>query len=244
MMLEVRDLHVHYGNIEALKGISLKLNEEEIVVVIGPNGAGKSTMLKAIIGLLTPSSGQVSLKGQEITGNKAYKLTKMGISLIPEGRQVFPDLSVYENLLLGAYHRLRRREKQDVEKDIERNFDLFHILGERRSQLAGTLSGGEQQMLALARGLMSSPELLLMDEPSLGLAPKIAGDIFDTLKLLNERGKTILLVEQLAWLGLGICDRGYVLENGNIVLEGTRKELLANSKVIEVYVGKKARLDR
>jgi branched-chain amino acid transport system ATP-binding protein len=241
MLLEVRDLYVHYGSIEAVKGITLRLDQGEIVVVIGANGAGKSTMLKAIIGLLVPSSGQVWLKGQEITGNKAYELTKMGISLIPEGRQVFPDLSVYENLLLGAYYRLRRREKQGVEKDIERYFDLFPILRERRDQLAGTLSGGEQQMFALARGLMSSPELLLMDEPSLGLAPKIARDIFDALKLLNKEGRTILLVEQLAWLGLGICDRGYVLENGRIVLEGTRKELLANSKVIEAYVGKKAR---
>ncbi len=239
MMLEVRDLHVHYGRVEAVKGISLKVGQGEIVVVIGANGAGKSTTLKAIMGLIRPSSGHIWLLGQEITGRKAYELTRAGISLIPEGRQVFPDLSVYENLLLGGYHRLRRREKEAVEKDIERYFNLFPILKERRYQLAGTLSGGEQQMLALARGLMSYPKVLLMDEPSLGLAPKIARGIFESLNLLNKEGKTIFLVEQLAWLGLGICNRGYVLENGNIVLEGSKNELLSNSKVIEAYVGKK-----
>ena len=239
MMLEVRDLHVHYGSVETIKGVSLKLDKKEIVVVIGGNGAGKSTILKAVVGLLPVSSGQIWFDDQEITGNKAYELTRKGVCLIPEGRQIFPDLSVYENLLLGAYHRLRKGEKEAVEKDIDRYFKVFPILKERGNQLGGTLSGGEQQMLALARGLMSSPKLLLMDEPSLGLAPKIARDIFDTLRLLNKEGKTILLVEQLAWLGLGICDRGYVLENGNIVLGGTKDELLANSKVIEAYVGRK-----
>lgn len=238
-MLEVNDLHVHYGNVEALKGISLKVQEREIIVVIGPNGAGKSTTLKAIVGLVVASSGQVFLQGRNITRCKAYESTKMHISLIPEGRQVFSDLSIYDNLLLGAYYRLRKRQKKSVEIDIERNFDLFPILRDRRNQLAGTLSGGEQQLLALARGLMSSPKLILMDEPSLGLAPLIAREIFNTLKLLNEQGISILLVEQLAWLGLGVCDRGYILENGYIVLEGTRNDLLSHSKVIEAYVGKK-----
>ena len=240
-MLEVRDLHVHYGSVEAVKGISLELNEKEIVTVIGANGAGKSTILKAIIGLTTPSSGMILLQGQEIIGRKPYNLMKMGICLIPEGRQIFPDLTVHENLLLGAYYRLRRREKASVEADIEKYFDLFPILGERSTQLGGTLSGGEQQMLALARGLMSSPRLLLIDEPSLGLAPKLIKDIFDTLRFLNQEGKTILLIEQLARLGLGICERGYVLENGKIVLEGTGKELLTDSKVVEAYVGTKTK---
>jgi len=239
-MLEVRDLHVHYGHVEALKGISINVKDGEIVVVIGPNGAGKSTTLKAIIGLLSPSSGQVFLQGREITRQKAYNVVKMGISLVPEGRQVFPDLSVYDNLLLGAFHRLRDGRREDVVKDIERFFNLFPILRERKEQAAGTLSGGEQQMLALARGLMASPKLVLMDEPSLGLAPKVARNIFDTLKLLNNEKITVLLVEQLAWMGLAICHRGYVLEKGQILVEGDRETLLADSKVIEAYVGKKA----
>jgi len=162
------------------------------------------------------------------------------MALIPEGRQVFPDLSVHDNLLLGAYHRLRQRQKAAVESDLDRIFNFFPVLSKRRDQLAGTLSGGEQQMLAISRGLMSSPELLLMDEPSLGLAPRTAREIFRTLKMLNEQGKTILLVEQLAWLGLEICNRGYLLEKGAIVLSGTRQELLSNSRVIETYVGRKA----
>jgi branched-chain amino acid transport system ATP-binding protein len=239
MMLEVRDLHVHYGNIEAVRGISLEVDQGEIVVVIGANGAGKSTTLKAVMGLIIPSSGKILFQGQEITGRKAYQITRVGISLVPEGRQVFPDLSVNENLLLGAYHRIRRGEKEAVGRDIERYFGLFPILRDRSNQPAGTLSGGEQQMLALSRGLMSSPKLLLMDEPSLGLAPKIARNIFETLKILNKEGRTVFLVEQLAWLGLRICTRGYVIENGQIVLKGTGNELLSNSKVIEAYVGKK-----
>ena len=238
-MLDVKELSVRYGNIEALKNVSLYVKEGEIIVVIGPNGAGKSTLLKAIIGLIGAKSGKVLLHGREILGRRAHELVRMGISLIPEGRQVFPDQSVYDNLLLGGYHRLHTRDKENVKRDIEKYFNLFSILKERKNQFAGTLSGGEQQMLALARGLMSSPKLILMDEPSLGLAPKIAKDIFKILRVLNEQGKTILLVEQLAWLGLGICHRGYVLEKGNLVLEGTQKDLLVNSKVIEAYIGKK-----
>ena len=240
MMLDVRDLHVRYGRIEAISGISLHVAEGEIVVVIGPNGAGKSTLLKSIIGLLSPSSGDVLLGGKKVSGKRAYDLMKMGITLVPEGRQVFPDLSVYDNLIMGGYHRLRRGQRKAVQEDIERYFTLFPILKSRKEQLAGTLSGGEQQMLAIARGLMSSPSLMLMDEPSLGLAPKIAKDIFDVLTLLHKEGKTILLVEQLAWLGLEICHRGYLLEKGRIVLEGTKDELLANTRIIETYVGRKA----
>jgi len=238
-MLRIRDLHVHYGSVEAIKGISLDLAENEIVVVIGANGAGKTTILKAIIGLRKPSSGEIWFHEKNISHHKAYELIRKGMCLVPEGRQIFPDLSVRENMLLGAYHRLRKGEKVPVEKDIRRYFDLFPILKARTDQLGGTLSGGEQQMLALARGLMSSPTLLLMDEPSLGLAPKIARQIFDTIRILNQEGKTILLVEQLAWLGLGVCNRGYVLENGRIVLSGNRDDLLANAKVVEAYVGRK-----
>ncbi len=240
-MLEVHDLQVHYGRVQALKGVSLTINQGEIVVVIGPNGAGKSTTLKGIMGLVRPSSGRVLLDGVEITGRKAYDLTKKGITLVPEGRQIFPDLSVYENLYLGGYHRLRKGEKKAVEADIDRCFDLFPILADRRRQLAGTLSGGEQQMLAISRGLASAPKLILMDEPSLGLAPITAREIFNVLKRLNsDEGKTILLVEQLAWLGLDICHRGYVLEQGSTTIQGTKEELLANSQVIESYVGKRA----
>jgi branched-chain amino acid transport system ATP-binding protein len=240
-MLEVHNLQVHYGRVQALKGVSLTINQGEIVVVIGPNGAGKSTTLKGIMGLVRPSSGKVLLDGVEITGRKAYDLTKKGITLVPEGRQIFPDLSVYENLYLGGYHRLRKGEKKAVEADIDRCFDLFPILADRRRQLAGTLSGGEQQMLAISRGLASAPKLMLMDEPSLGLAPITAREIFNVLKRLNsDEGKTILLVEQLAWLGLDICHRGYVLEQGSITIQGTKEELLANSRVIESYVGKRA----
>jgi branched-chain amino acid transport system ATP-binding protein len=176
----------------------------------------------------------------DISGRRAYDVTTKGITLVPEGRQVFPDLSVYENLYLGGYHRLRKGQKRAVQADIDRCFELFPILAERRKQLAGTLSGGEQQMLAISRGLISSPRLILMDEPSLGLAPMMAREIFKALKVLNDEGRTILLVEQLAWLGLEVCDRGYVLEQGAIVLTGTKEELLSNPRVIESYVGKKA----
>jgi branched-chain amino acid transport system ATP-binding protein len=238
-MLQIRDLHVHYGNVEAIKGLSVEIAAKEIVVVIGANGAGKSTILRTIIGLIKPSSGEIWFEGKNISRGRAYDLTRRGICLIPEGRQIFPDLSVRENMLLGAYQRMRKGQKESVEKDIDRFFGLFPILDKRKGQLGGTLSGGEQQMLALARGLMSSPRLLLMDEPSLGLAPKIARQIFDTIGSLNREGRTILLVEQLAWLGLGVCNRGYVLENGRIVLSGNRDDLLANAKIVDAYVGRK-----
>ncbi|HQI76182.1 MAG TPA: ABC transporter ATP-binding protein [Candidatus Latescibacteria bacterium] len=240
MILDVQDLRVGYGRAEVLRGVTLGVEKGEIVVVIGPNGAGKSTLLKVIAGLLYPIAGRILFRGDEVGGKRAYALARHGMALIPEGRQVFPDLSVHDNLLLGAYHRLRQRQKAAVESDLDRIFNFFPVLSKRRDQLAGTLSGGEQQMLAISRGLMSSPELLLMDEPSLGLAPRTAREIFRTLKMLNEQGKTILLVEQLAWLGLEICNRGYLLEKGAIVLSGTRQELLSNSRVIETYVGRKA----
>lgn len=240
MILEVRDLHASYGRAAVLRGVTLEVEKGEIVVVIGPNGAGKSTLLKAITGLLRPTAGHILFRGDEVAGKRAYELARRGMVLVPEGRQIFPDLSVRDNLLLGGYHRLQKREKVAVERDADGFFTLFPVLSSRRDQPAGTLSGGEQQMLAISRGLMASPELVLMDEPSLGLAPKVAREIFRTLKMLNQQGKTILLVEQLAWLGLEICDRGYLLEKGGIVLSGTRQELLSNSRVIETYVGRKA----
>jgi branched-chain amino acid transport system ATP-binding protein len=238
MLLEIEGLSAGYGLIQAISDVSLNIAQGEIVVVIGANGGGKSTLLKSVCGLMQPRSGRVLYKGVDITGRSAHDLVKAGISLVPEGRQVFPDQTVRENILLGAYTRLRKGEKREVEADLERYFVLFPILGERREQFAGTLSGGEQQMLALSRGLMSRPDLLMIDELSLGLAPKVVSELFEVLVRLNRQGTTILLVEQLAWLGLGVCHRGYVLEAGRIVLSGDREELLRNPSVLEAYVGK------
>jgi len=240
MLLEVSGLHAHYGRINAIDDVSLSLDRGEIVVVIGANGGGKSTLLKAIVGLVTPSSGCIKYDGKDITTQKPHELIAEGICLIPEGRQVVPDLTVQENLALGAYRRLRRHKRKEVEKDITKHFDLFPVLGQRRDQMAGTLSGGEQQMLAVARGLMSRPRVLLIDEMSLGLAPKVMQSLFKTLEQLNQEGLTVLLVEQMAWMALRVCHRGYVLEGGRIILQGTREELLSNPKVIEAYVGKKS----
>jgi branched-chain amino acid transport system ATP-binding protein len=240
MLLEISGLHAHYGRINAIDDVSLSLDREEIVVVIGANGGGKSTLLKAIVGLVTPSSGSIKYDGKDITAQKPHDLIAEGLCLIPEGRQVVPDLTVQENLTLGAYRRIRSHKKKEVEKDIKKYFDLFPVLGQRREQMAGTLSGGEQQMLAVARGLMSRPKVLLIDEMSLGLAPKVVQSLFKTLKQLNQEGLTVLLVEQMAWMALRICHRGYVLEGGRITLQGTREELLSNPKVIEAYVGKKS----
>ena len=239
MLLEVSGLTAHYGRINAIDDASLSLDKGEIVVIIGANGGGKSTLLKAIVGLVTPSSGSIKYNGRDITRKKPHELISEGICLIPEGRQVVPDLTVKENLDLGAYRRIRRHQRKEVEKDITKYYDLFPILGQRRDQVAGTLSGGEQQMLAMARGLMSRPRVLLIDEMSLGLAPIVVQGLFKILKQLNQEGLTVLLVEQLAWLALGVCHRGYVLEGGRILLEGTQEELLSNPKVIEAYVGKK-----
>ena len=240
MLLEISGLSAQYGSIIAISDISLDLDRGEIVVVIGANGGGKSTLLKSIVGLVTPSAGTVSYEGRDITKAKPHELIAEGVCLIPEGRQVVPDLTVQENLSLGAYKRLRQHGRKEVEKDMAKHFELFPVLGQRRNQMAGTLSGGEQQMLAMARGLMSRPKVLLIDEMSLGLAPKVVQDLFKTLRQLNQEGLSILLVEQMAWLALQVCHRGYVLEGGRIILQGTREELLANPKVIEAYVGKRS----
>lgn len=236
-MLQVKDLHVHYGGIKALRGISIDVPKNKIVTLIGANGAGKSTTLRSIIGLVKNASGKVIYDGKDITNMKTKDIVKNGIVLVPEGRRVFPDLTVEENLILGAYI---RNDKTEIKKDINWVYELFPILKERTWQLAGTLSGGEQQMLAVSRALMTKPKLLMMDEPSLGLAPLIVKDIFEIIKEIHKQGVTILLIEQNANAALSIADIGYVLETGNITLKGTGKELLSDENVIKAYLGEKA----
>jgi branched-chain amino acid transport system ATP-binding protein len=233
-MLTIDKLSVHYGGIHALQGISLEVPEGKIVTLIGANGAGKSTTLKAIIGLVRPSAGTVSWDGHTISGMQTKDIVRRGIVLSPEGRRVFPNLSVDENLSLGAYS---RDDKPGVAQDRERVFTLFPRLKERMKQKAGTLSGGEQQMLAVGRALMSKPKLLMMDEPSLGLAPLIVKMIFDIVKEINKSGTTVLLVEQNAKAALEVADYGYVLETGRITLAGKGKELLADDRVRAAYLG-------
>ena len=233
-MLNIKNLHVYYGGIHALKGISLEVGEGKIVTLIGANGAGKSTTLRTISGIVRPREGQIIFEGQDITGLPAYKIVGMGIAMVPEGRRIFPELTVTENLLLGAHI---RRDAEGVQKDLEWICELFPILKERASQSAGTLSGGEQQMLAIGRALMSRPRLLLMDEPSLGLAPFLVKEVFKTIRQLHDEGTTILLVEQNARAALRIADYGYVLETGKIVLEGTGQELVHNDDVRKAYLG-------
>lgn len=232
-MLKINDLHVSYGGIEAVKGISFDVPEKSIVTLIGANGAGKSTTLRTIIGLEKPQSGTVLFKDTDITGKSSEEIVSKGITLVPEGRRIFPNLSVIENLKIGAYLR-----KDNLNDDINWIYDLFPRLKERSWQMAGTLSGGEQQMLALGRALMSRPDLIMMDEPSLGLAPIVVQGIFEIIKEVNKQGVTILLVEQNANLALKCADFGYVLETGNISLKGTGKELLSNDDVKSAYLGK------
>ncbi|MEG2876251.1 MAG: ABC transporter ATP-binding protein [Hydrogenoanaerobacterium sp.] len=232
-MLELNDLHVYYGGIEAVKGIRFSVPEKSIVTLIGANGAGKSTILRTIVGLVKPKNGTVTFLGEDITAKPSDVIVSKGITLVPEGRRVFPNLSVIENLKIGAYMR-----HDDLTDDINWIYELFPRLKERSWQLAGTLSGGEQQMLAVGRALMSKPKLIMMDEPSLGLAPLIVQGIFDIIKEINKQGVTILLIEQNANLALKAADVGYVLETGNIILEGTGEELLANEDVKAAYLGK------
>ncbi|RRF98837.1 MAG: ABC transporter ATP-binding protein [Coriobacteriaceae bacterium] len=232
-MLSVSNLQVYYGAIHAVKGISFEVNEAEIVSLIGANGAGKSTTMNTIAGLIKPKFGTIKYKGEDITGVPAHKIVVKGLALCPEGRRVFTHLTVEENLEMGGY--LRSNAEND--ETIERVFKDFPRLKERRSQVAGTLSGGEQQMLAMGRALMSHPSLLMLDEPSMGLAPILVDEIFEIIQNLNKQGTTILLVEQNAQMALSIADRGYVLEVGNIVLEGTGKELLNNNAVKSAYLG-------
>ena len=235
-MLKINNLNVSYGGIKALQNVSLEVPEGKIVTLIGANGAGKSTLLKSIAGIVSPESGEISFLGNNIVGNKVYKTVSEGIALVPEGRKVFTALTVAENLRIGAY---LRNDKKEIEKDIEWVYSLFPRLKERNWQYAGTLSGGEQQMLAVGRALMSRPKLMMMDEPSLGLAPLVVQDIFSIIKEVNKAGVTILLIEQNANMALKTADLGYVLETGKIVLTGSGKELLENESVKEAYLGKK-----
>ena len=234
-MLQVKDLHVMYGGIRALDGISLNVHEGQIVALLGANGAGKSSTLRAITGIVKARQGSIRFKGEELIGLKPHQIVRRGIAMVPEGRRVFTNLTVAENLLLGAYI---RKSEAEIQADLETIFELFPRLAERRSQSAGTLSGGEQQMLALGRARMSKPALLLIDEPSLGLAPVLAEEVFRELKRLNEEsGQTILLIEQNARAALSIADYAYILETGNIVLEGPARELAQMDEVRQSYLG-------
>ena len=232
-ILEIRDLVVSYGGIEAVKGISMDVPQGEIVTLIGANGAGKSTTLKTIAGLIKPSKASIKFNGTEIVGKTPDVIVKQGITLVPEGRRVFPNLTVKENLIMGAYLR-----KDRLDHDFEYVFKLFPRLKEREWQYAGTLSGGEQQMLAVARALMSKPKLIMMDEPSLGLAPLVVKSIFEIIKTINSEGITVLLIEQNANMALQIAHTAYVLETGNITMSGTGAELLSDERVKEAYLGK------
>ena len=233
-LLEVRGLKVAYGGINAVKGIDLAVRTGELVALIGANGAGKTTTLKALCGLLKPTAGSVRYDGQDITGTPAFALVQRGLALVPEGRGVFARLTVEENLAMGAY---LRSDKAEIALDCERAYATFPRLAERRSQLAGTLSGGEQQMLAIMRALMGKPRLLLLDEPSMGLAPIVVQKIFETIRAVAREGVTLLLIEQNARLALQTCDRGYVMESGTITLSGDAKALLDNPEVRRAYLG-------
>ena len=231
-ILEIRDLQVRYGGIEAVKGISLDVPEGQIVTLIGANGAGKSSTLRTVAGLVNPAAGKVLYQGEDITGKDANEIVSRGITLVPEGRRIFPDLTVLENLKIGAYLR-----KDSLTDDINWVFDLFPRLKERSWQAGGTLSGGEQQMLAIGRALMSRPKVIMMDEPSLGLAPIVVRGVFDIIKEINRQGVTVLLIEQNANMALKTADLGYVMETGRITLQGTGAELLSNEAVKAAYLG-------
>ena len=234
MMLKVEDIHVYYGAINALRGLSFHLEEGEIVALIGANGAGKSTTLKTISGLLRPRTGSITFQGEEITTTPPQNIVRNGIVHVPEGRRIFPKMTVRENLEIGAY---TLTDKDLIAKNFEAVFERFPRLRERKSQYGGTLSGGEQQMLAIARALMAKPKLLLLDEPSMGLAPLLVEQIFEIIRDINEQGTTILLVEQNAQMALSIADRGYVLETGAVTIEDKAQKLLENPKVIKAYLG-------
>ena len=233
-LLEVRNINVYYGDMQALWDVSFDVDEGELVALVGSNGAGKTTTLRAISGILRPRSGTIKFKGMNLTEMKPHEIVESGVAHIPEGRQLFPKLTVLENLKAAAY---TKRARERFNESLDFVFRLFPILRERSSQLAGTLSGGERQMLAIARGLMLNPELLMLDEPSLGLAPKLVQEIFKTVKELKDEGLTILLVEQNVHQALALADRGYVLETGRIVLHGTGKELLENPRIKTAYLG-------
>lgn len=233
-MLEVKDLEVFYGVIQAIKGISFEVNEGEVIALIGANGAGKTTTLQTVSGMLTPKSGSIMFEGTDITKTPGHKIVSMGMAHVPEGRRVFAQLSVYENLKMGAY---TRKDKDEIEESLERVYKSFPRLQERKNQAAGTLSGGEQQMLAMGRALMSKPKLILMDEPSMGLSPILVEEIFHIIEEISRGGTTVLLVEQNAKKALSIADRAYVLETGKIALAGDAKDLLNDESVRKAYLG-------
>jgi branched-chain amino acid transport system ATP-binding protein len=233
-LLEVKNLDVHYGVIQAIKDVSFEVNEGEIVTLIGADGAGKTTTMQSIMGLIHPSHGEIYYDGQKINGIPSHKIVKLGMTQVPEGRRIFSELTVYENLLMGAY---TRTDKDGIEKDFKDIYTLFPRLEERRNQIAGTLSGGEQQMLAMGRALMAKPSILVLDEPSMGLAPILVEQIFDIIKELHEAGTTILLVEQNAQMALSIADRAYVLGTGLITMSGPAAEVLADDRVRAAYLG-------
>lgn len=233
-MLEIKDLEVYYGMIQAIKGISFKVNEGEVIALIGANGAGKTTILHAVTGLIPAKAGKILFEDKDITKVPGYKIVSMGMAHVPEGRRVFAQLSVYQNLRMGAY---TRKDKEEIAKTLEMVYTRFPRLKERKNQMAGTLSGGEQQMLAMGRALMSHPKIILMDEPSMGLSPIFVNEIFDIIKEVSAGGTTVLLVEQNAKKALSIADRAYVLETGSISLEGDAKELMNNDAVKRAYLG-------
>lgn len=233
-MLQLKDIHTYYGNIRAVRGISLTVNAGEMVCLIGANGAGKSTTLMTVSGIHTPVNGSIQFEGQDITETSAEDRVVLGISQVPEGRLIFPDMTVLENLELGAY---KRNDKDGIAADLDKIFQFFPVLQERQKQRGGSLSGGEQQMLAIGRALMSRPRLLLLDEPSLGLAPLIVKQIFEIIEQINTDGTTVLLVEQNAQIALQVTDRGYVMETGEITIEGTSDDLLADERVRQAYLG-------
>ena len=233
-LLEVHDLEVYYGVIRALKGISFEVNKGEIVTLIGANGAGKTTTMQSVVGLISKRSGSVIFDGQDITKIPCHKIVHMGMTQVPEGRRIFQELSVYENLLMGAYS---VKDQSNFKNDLEAIYSRFPRLAERKNQIAGTLSGGEQQMLAMGRAIMSHPKLLMLDEPSMGLSPLLVDQVFEIIKDINKDGTTVLLVEQNAGKSLAISDRAYVLENGSIVLSGTGEELASSEMVRKAYLG-------
>ena len=233
-MLKIEDLYVSYGMINAIKGVSFEVNEGEVVSLIGANGAGKTTILHTITGLLKPKSGSVMFEGKELTTTPAHEIVKLGMAHVPEGRRVFADLSVYDNLMLGAY---TRKDKNEIAKTLEMVNERFPRLEERKKQIAGTLSGGEQQMLAMGRALMSKPRIILMDEPSMGLSPLFVNEVFDIIKKISASGTTVLLVEQNAKKALSISDRAYVLETGKIALTGKASDLINDDKIKKAYLG-------
>jgi len=237
-MLTIRNLKSYYGRMQALKGVSLHVEEGEVVSLIGANGAGKTTLLNSIVGLVSSRTGQILFSDTDIIQRNPRQIIRMGVSLVPEGRQLFAPLTVIENLILGAYQRYRKDKKSEIKSDLEKVFVLFPILKERKSQIAGTLSGGEQQMLAIGRSLMARPKLILMDEPSMGLAPLVTTQIFQIISELHKQGTTILLVEQNAEAALRISSRAYVIETGRMVLQGMSQELLHNQEVRRAYLGR------